>query len=130
MPCRSSATTIAGSASAGHAKHGLITFYAVTPNEGAQLFTVRPNGHDLRQITHGPGEAVNAEEMSAGRLLPEGLVEGCRVLRDVAKDEVLAYDDVELPPDRLADRLRAEQYRHFFGDTWLEEVVGVAASSS
>ena len=41
--------------------------------------------------------------------------------RDVAKDEVLTYDDVELPPGRLADELRAEQYRHFRGETWLEE---------
>ena len=32
------------------------------------------------------GEAVNVDEMSAGRYLPEGLVEGCRMLRDVAKD--------------------------------------------
>jgi predicted homoserine dehydrogenase-like protein len=67
------------------------------------------------------GEAVNVEEMSAKRYLPEGLVEGCRLKRAVAKDQVLAYDDVELPLDRLADRLRAEQYRHFRGETWLEE---------
>jgi predicted homoserine dehydrogenase-like protein len=67
------------------------------------------------------GEAVNAEEMSAGRYLPEGLVEGCRLIRDIAKDEVLTYDAVELPPGRLADQLRAEQYRHFRGETWLEE---------
>ena len=67
------------------------------------------------------GEAVNTEEMSERRLLPEGLVEGCTVLRDVAKDEVLTYDDVELPTGRVADRLRAEQYRHFRGETWLEE---------
>ena len=31
--------------------------------------------------------------------------------RDIGQDEVLTYDDVELPPGRLADRLRAEQYR-------------------
>ena len=37
------------------------------------------------------------------------------------QDEVLTYDDVDLPPGRLADRLRAEQYRHFRGETWLEE---------
>jgi predicted homoserine dehydrogenase-like protein len=67
------------------------------------------------------GEAVNVDEMSSARYLPEGLVEGCRVLRDVAKDEVLTYDDVELPHGRLADRLRAEQYRHFRGETWLED---------
>jgi predicted homoserine dehydrogenase-like protein len=73
------------------------------------------------------GEAVNVEEMSAGRYLPEGLVEGCQLRRDVARDEVLRYDDVELPSGRLADRLRAEQYRHFRGETWLEERLLVAA---
>src|SRR5215472_4707727 len=35
------------------------------------------------------GEACNAEEMSAGQYLPEGLVEGCRLRRAVAKDQVL-----------------------------------------
>ncbi len=74
------------------------------------------------------GEAVNAEEMCAGRYLPEGLVQGCRLRRSVAKDEVLTYDDVELPPDRLADRLRAEQYEHFFGETWLAERVGARSA--
>ena len=34
---------------------------------------------------------------------------------------MLTYDDVELPKGRLADRLRAEQYRHFRGDLWLED---------
>ncbi len=34
------------------------------------------------------GEAVNSDEMRAGRYLPEGLVEGCRLIRDVAKDSV------------------------------------------
>jgi predicted homoserine dehydrogenase-like protein len=69
------------------------------------------------------GEAVGVEEMSSGRYLPEGLVEGCRVVRAVAQDAVLTYDDVELPPGRMADRLRAEQYRHFRGETWLEETL-------
>ena len=63
------------------------------------------------------GEAVNGDEMSTGRYLPEGLVEGCRLRRSVARDSVLTYDDVELPEGRLADRLRAEQYRHFRGET-------------
>jgi predicted homoserine dehydrogenase-like protein len=67
------------------------------------------------------GEAVNADEMSKNRYLPEGLVEGCVLKRDVPKDAVVTYDDVELPPNRLADRLRAEQYRHFRNETWLEE---------
>lgn len=69
------------------------------------------------------GEAANADEMSQRRLLPEGLVEGCRMLRDVAKDETLTYSDVELPAGRLADQLRAEQYRHFRGEAWLDEYV-------
>jgi len=66
------------------------------------------------------GEAVNADEMSTGRYLPEGLVEGCRLKRAIAKDQVLTYDDVVLPPDRLADRLRAEQYRRFRNENWLD----------
>ena len=68
------------------------------------------------------GEAVNADEMSNNRYLPEGLVEGCKLKRDIAKDKVLTYEDVELPRGRLADQLRAQQYRHFRGETWLEEL--------
>ena len=71
------------------------------------------------------GEAVNADEMSRNRYLPEGLVEGCVLARDVAKDSVITYDDVNLPANRLADQLRAEQYRRFRGETWLEEIVSV-----
>lgn len=67
------------------------------------------------------GEAVNADEMSANRYLPEGLVEGCTLLRNVAKDQVLTYDDVVLPEGRIADELRAEQYVHFRGETWLRD---------
>jgi Tol biopolymer transport system component len=37
-------------------KNGLIAFQADT-GSGSQIYTVRPNGHDLRQITHGAGEA-------------------------------------------------------------------------
>jgi predicted homoserine dehydrogenase-like protein len=69
------------------------------------------------------GEAVNADEMSAGRYLPEGLVEGCRLKRRIAKDAVITYDDVVLPAGRLADRLRAEQYHKFRGETWLKELL-------
>ena len=70
------------------------------------------------------GEAVNVDEMSENRYLPEGLVEGCKLRKDIRKDAVITYDDVSLPPHRLADRLRAEQYRHFRGETWLEEISG------
>jgi predicted homoserine dehydrogenase-like protein len=70
------------------------------------------------------GEAANADEMCANRYLPEGIVEGCRLRRDIPKDAVLTYADVELPEGRIADRLRAEQYRHFRGESWLEELLG------
>ena len=69
------------------------------------------------------GEAVNTGEMSNGRYLPEGLVEGCKLKRDISKDAVLTYDDVELPQGRLADQLRAQQCRHFRGETWLEDKI-------
>jgi predicted homoserine dehydrogenase-like protein len=69
------------------------------------------------------GEAVNTEEMSRLQYLPEGLVEGCKLKRDIKKDTVLTYADVDLPPGRLADRLRAEQYLHFGGDPWLEQLL-------
>jgi predicted homoserine dehydrogenase-like protein len=71
------------------------------------------------------GEAANVDEMSKGQYLPEGLVEGCKLRRDVKKDSVLTYSNVELPPGRLADRLRAEQYRHFRAENWLEDLISV-----
>src|SRR5262245_1786546 len=73
------------------------------------------------------GEAVNVDEMSREQYLPEGLVEGCKLIRDIKRDAVLTYNDVELPPNRLADRLRAEQYRHFRSETWLENLISVPA---
>jgi predicted homoserine dehydrogenase-like protein len=59
------------------------------------------------------GEAVNSDEMRALRYLPEGLVLGCTLVRDIPKDSVITYDDVQLPAGRLADKLRDEQYAHF-----------------
>lgn len=76
------------------------------------------------------GEAVNADEMSSSQYLPEGLVEGCRLVRDLPRDSVLTYADVELPVGRLADRLRAEQYRHFFGQSWLEDRLASSAQGT
>ena len=73
------------------------------------------------------GEAVNVDEMSEQQYLPEGLVEGCKLRRDIKRDAVLTYSDVELPPNRLADRLRAEQYRHFRTERWLENLISVPA---
>jgi predicted homoserine dehydrogenase-like protein len=73
------------------------------------------------------GEAANVDEMSKGQYFPEGLVEGCTLTRDIKKDIVLTYSDIKLPPNRLSDRLRAEQYRHFRSERWLEELMRVSA---
>jgi predicted homoserine dehydrogenase-like protein len=62
------------------------------------------------------GEAANASEMREKRYLPEGLVEGCRLKRAIGRDQVITFDDVELPADRLADRLYAEQCAAFAAD--------------
>jgi predicted homoserine dehydrogenase-like protein len=72
------------------------------------------------------GEAASADEMCVGRLLPEGLVEGCVLRRDVRQDALVTYDDVELPSGRVADRLRAEQYERFRGEKWLSEATSAA----
>jgi predicted homoserine dehydrogenase-like protein len=57
------------------------------------------------------GIIENAEPFAAANLLPVGVAEGCRLLRPVAKDSFITYDDVELPKSRLCDALRREQLR-------------------
>jgi predicted homoserine dehydrogenase-like protein len=59
------------------------------------------------------GLAENSDVVAAERLLPIGLAEGCRLTRNVAKDAVLTYEDVDVPEGRLSDRLRAEQAAAF-----------------
>lgn len=62
------------------------------------------------------GLCENAATAHAQRLLPIGLAEGCRLRRDIAKDQVLGYDDIEIPTGRLCDELRLEQDALFFGE--------------
>lgn len=59
------------------------------------------------------GQAENSDIVSREGLLPMGLAEGCTLKRDVARDEVLTYHDVQMPADRLSDRLRSEQQERF-----------------
>ena len=59
------------------------------------------------------GECENSDIVRAQDLLPMGLAEGCRLKRDIPKDQVLTYADVELPEGRLCDKLRAEQNAYF-----------------
>ena len=48
-------------------------------------------------------------------LLPMALSQGCRLKRDIPKDCGIKSDDVEIPPGRLCDKLRAEQTEYFTG---------------
>lgn len=45
--------------------------------------------------------------------LPIPLSQGCRLKRDIPKDQPISYQDVELPVGRLCDKLRADQIAHF-----------------
>jgi len=59
------------------------------------------------------GQCENSPEVQQQNLLPMGLAEGCRLKRDIPKDQVLTYNDVELPVGRLCDKLRTEQNAYF-----------------
>jgi len=59
------------------------------------------------------GLAENSATARAEDLLPIGLAEGCTLRRDVPRDGLLTFADVELPPDRLCDRLWREQLERF-----------------
>lgn len=59
------------------------------------------------------GQCENAAVADAERLLPMGVAEGCRLVRDVPRDATLRYDDVVLPDGRLVDRLRDRQHAQF-----------------
>ncbi len=75
------------------------------------------SGEELDDLGHymSYGQCENADVVRRERLLPIGLAPGCKLTRSVAKDQVLSFDDVEIPPGRLIDRLRAEQDALFFG---------------
>lgn len=59
------------------------------------------------------GQAENTDVTRRENLLPIGLAEGCRVVRDVAKDGTLTFDDVVVPDGRLVDVLWRRQNEHF-----------------
>lgn len=71
------------------------------------------------------GQCDNADVVENEGLLPMGVAEGCRLVRDVTTDTVLTYADVELPPGRLVDELRREQRGQF--PTHEQARVGVRA---
>jgi predicted homoserine dehydrogenase-like protein len=68
------------------------------------------------------GQCENSPIVQEQKLLPIGLAEGCRLKRDIPQDQVLTYDDVELPEGRLCDQLRAEQNTYFASEKVLATV--------
>jgi predicted homoserine dehydrogenase-like protein len=98
---------------------------AITPHGMPRVDVVAGAKRDLEagEILDGLGHYMtygiceNAQAVHAERLLPIGLAEGCRLRRNVARDQLLGYDDVEVPPDRLCDQLRREQDSVFFGQS-------------
>lgn len=71
------------------------------------------------EVIDGPGGyktfglAENADVAAAERLLPMGIAGECTLVRDVPRDAVLTYDDVEVPAGRLIDGLHREQEERF-----------------
>ena len=106
-------TTIARAALMGDA--------AITPAGAPQVEVVAVAKRDLKAgevvdelggyLVYGEAEA--AAETARGGHLPIGVAVGAKLTRDVARDAVLTYADVELPAGRLVDRLRAEQAELF-----------------
>jgi predicted homoserine dehydrogenase-like protein len=99
------------------ARAALLRDAAIAPEAGLIVDVVTTAKRDLRagETLDGYGhytaygQCENANVARAERLLPLGVAEGCVLVRGVAKDDVLTYDDVELPAGRLCDRLRVEQ---------------------
>lgn len=63
------------------------------------------------------GECENSDIVQQQGYLPLGLAEGCTLIRNIAKDDVIRYEDVILPNGRLCDRLRNEQNNYFTGQS-------------
>ena len=61
------------------------------------------------------GLIENHAAARAGNSLPIALSQDCVLLRDLAKDALVTFDDVMLPPARLSDGLWAEQQRRWPG---------------
>jgi Tol biopolymer transport system component len=87
-------------------RNGLIAFQAQT-EDGVQIFTVRPNGHDLRQITHVDGDAAGPEWSPDGLRIAFSLNDCETVVMDadggdlsvIASDPDLCQNDPSWTPD-------------------------------
>ena len=87
-------------------RNGLIAFQAVT-DDGIQIFTVRSNGKDLRQLTHVDGDAAVPDWSPDGRRIAFALNECSVAVMDadgsdmdvIASDPDLCQGDPSYTPD-------------------------------
>jgi predicted homoserine dehydrogenase-like protein len=59
------------------------------------------------------GLIENRATARAANALPIAMSDDCILLRDIAKDEVVKFSDVKLPPSRLRDELWSEQQKRW-----------------
>lgn len=87
----------------------------------AEVVTVAKKDMQAGQVLDGFGGFAtyglldNYRTARQADLLPMGLSEGCRLNKDVAKDQLLTFDDVNIPKSRLCDQLYSEQLQRFEG---------------
>lgn len=60
------------------------------------------------------GLTENYDLAKKENMIPMSLVEGCRLKRNIKRDEILTYNDVDVPPGRIIDELRKEQEDYFY----------------
>ena len=60
------------------------------------------------------GAIDNYDVSLKNNLLPIGLADGCVTKQDIPMDSEVSYDMVDLPKNRLSDKLRKEQDEYFF----------------
>jgi predicted homoserine dehydrogenase-like protein len=94
---------------------------AVTPLGGPVCDVMTAAKRDLKadEVLDGIGGFTcygmieNASTCRSENLLLMGLSEGCRLKRDIQKDQAITNADIEKPQGRLIDKLRAEQDAYF-----------------
>jgi Tol biopolymer transport system component len=87
-------------------RNGLIAFQSVT-EQGVQIFTIRPNGHELTQLTHVDGAAATPDWSPDGRRIAFTLNECSVAIMDadggnlsiLGEDPELCQNDPSFTPD-------------------------------
>lgn len=84
-------------------RNGLIAFSAAT-DSGIQLFTVRPNGRDLRQVTHVAGDAINVDWSPDGRRLVFAIGTETTATLAIVDADGSHFRELPQPPDTYEDQ--------------------------